>query len=116
MGEKEIEKVEEVNSEVIEEVKTADAEVVEDTRKGLSITALVLGICSIVFCKYIFISVACGVLAVIFGLKGKKRGGKGMAAAGFITGIIGLSLEALLFILGLILGLALIGSLSTLML
>lgn len=100
-----VEKIEETNKTD----ETQGQNTIEDTSKGASIAALVLGIVSILFVSKFIIAVACGVLAVIFGIKGKKRGGQGMATAGFITGIIGLSLQAVFFIFGLILGATLIG-------
>lgn len=59
---------------------------------GLSIAAMVLGIVSLVLCCTGWGGIICGILAVIFGglsLKGKK-GGKGMAIAGLVCGIIAL--------------------------
>ncbi len=56
--------------------------------KGLSIAAMILGICSIVF-SWAFGFIA-GVLAIIFGAIGLKRNvGKGMAVTGLVTGIVG---------------------------
>lgn len=99
-------------SEVIE--KVYEPEIIqtttEDSRKGLSIASMVLGICSIVFCNQFIIAVACGILGIVFGIKGKKRAGKKMAQAGIITGIIGLCIEAFLFILGIIIGIAMVGT------
>ena len=111
MEEKEVkeEKVEVI--EVKEEKKEEQAEV--SPKKGLSIASLVLGICSIVFCAQFIVSVACGVLAVIFGLKGKKTAGRKMAQAGFITGIVGLSLEAIVILLVVVLGTAIFGTALT---
>lgn len=92
-----IEKVEETEAKILEVVNTGG--------KGYSISALVLGIVSIVFVYSWFLTVPCGILAIIFGINGKKRDGKGMAKAGFILGIIGLSL----WLLGLLFFGALIG-------
>lgn len=64
-------------------------------KKGFSITSMVLGIVSIVFCCVTYISVPCAILAIIFGVIGKKRGAKGMATAGFVLGIVTLSLGVL---------------------
>ena len=97
--EEEPEKIEEVNNQE----KTQKSE-----SKGMSIAALVLGIVSVVFCSAGLINISCGVLAIIFGTKGKKKNGKGMAKAGFILGIVGLSLQVLRFILGFVLGMGLI--------
>ena len=98
--------VEEKEVEVLEENSSSEPK----QGKGLSIAALILGICSIVLMKFFFITLGCGILAIIFGFKGRKREGKGMAAAGFITGIIGVSLQVLFFLFGFIIGLAMAGS------
>ncbi|MBQ6992265.1 MAG: DUF4190 domain-containing protein [Clostridia bacterium] len=47
-----------------------------------SLTSLILGLVGISFA-----SIPCGILAIIFGLKGRKENSKGMATAGFILGI-----------------------------
>ncbi len=66
-----------------------------------SITSLVLGICSIPMCVlYGIPSVICGVLAIVFAYTARSQiahgdvgpGSKGIATAGMICGIIGLSL------------------------
>src|SRR5437764_12154983 len=68
--------------------------------EGLAVASLVLGIAGFVVCPLI-----CSVLAIIFGVqaKGKIRQdpslqGEGMAQAGFILGIIGLAVGAILLI------------------
>lgn len=111
------------NKDVIETVKVEEQKEVtqeqtenlqENNKKGLSIASMILGIVSIVFCFKSFISITSGVLAIIFGLKGKKMGGKGMAKAGFITGIVGLSIQAIAILAGVILGLAFVGLVGSL--
>jgi len=71
---------------------------------GFSITALVLGCCGIVFCWAAglnFVLLACDILGIIFGVKGRKKStlayGKpsGLATAGFVLGIIGTAICAL---------------------
>lgn len=116
--EKNVIKTEEATIEAVKEVnenteKQAE-NIQQNNKKGLSITSMILGIVSIVWSFNFLISVACGVLAIIFGLKGKKMGGKGMAKAGFITGIIGLSLQVIMFLVGVMLGAAVISSIGTL--
>lgn len=68
-------------------------------QNGMGIAAMVLGIISCgSFCMYGVLSVVTGVLAVIFGIKGRKRVERGVATnhgqalAGLITGIIGIVL------------------------
>lgn len=100
-------------TEVVSTEETTQNEVENNDKKGLSIASMILGIVSILLGRNFLIAVACGVLAIIFGLKGKKMGGKGMAKAGFITGIIGISLQLLLMLIGTMLGLALIGTIGT---
>lgn len=64
--------------------------------KGLSIAAMVLGIVSVVFCCVWYLSIPCAILAIIFGVIGKKRDGRGMAIAGLVLGIIAIALYGLL--------------------
>ena len=75
--------------------------------KGLAVASLVLGICSVTVCiiPYLGLCVApiCAVLAIIFGVIARnaadrgEAGGRGMATAGLICGIVSVSL--LLFVL-----------------
>ncbi|MFE9451076.1 DUF4190 domain-containing protein [Streptomyces sp. NPDC006739] len=66
---------------------------------GMGTAAMVLGILSCcLFCIYGVVSLVLGTLAVIFGIKGKKRAdrgeatNRGQAQAGLVTGIIGILL------------------------
>ena len=77
--------------------------------KGLSIASMVLGIVAVVLCCFGWVSIICAVLAIIFGVIGKKKGGVGMAKAGLILGIIALAVYALLYIIALA-GFAALGS------
>lgn len=63
--------------------------------KGLSIAAMVLGIVAVVFCCVWYLSIPCAILAIIFGIIGKKRDGKGMAIAGLVLGIVAIALYVL---------------------
>lgn len=59
---------------------------------GLAIASMVLGIVALVFsCCLPWVTFICALLAVIFGgvSLAKKMGGKGMAIAGLVCGIIG---------------------------
>lgn len=77
--------------------------------KGLSIAAMVLGIISLVlFCIW-YISIPCAILAIIFGIIGKKKGGRGMAIAGLVLGIVALSILVIIYLLA-IAGLATVGT------
>ncbi len=80
MEENEVEKKE---VEVVEPIKNEEvASEPEKESKGLSIASLVLGLIGLLVA-----AIPCGTLAIIFGLMGKKKGGAGMATAGFILGI-----------------------------
>lgn len=64
---------------------------------GLNIASLVLGIVSIVLWCMWYISIPCSILALIFGIIGIKKHGKGLAIAGLVTGVISLVIWVLLF-------------------
>ena len=72
--------------------------------RAFSITALVIGCCSVALCwtpVMNIILLACGILAIIFGNKGRKMSimayGKpsGIATAGFVLGIVGTAITGL---------------------
>lgn len=69
-------------------------------KKGLSIASMVLGIVGLVCCCIWYIAIPCSILAIIFGILGKKKGGKGMAIAGLVLGIIAIALYAILTLTG----------------
>ena len=73
-------------------------EAVVTEKKGLSIASMVLGIISIVAFCWTWVATICAILAIVFGIIGKKKGGAGMAKAGLICGIIGLCFQAALLI------------------
>lgn len=66
--------------------------------KGLSIASMVLGIVSVVTLCASYVSIVCAVLAIILGIIGRKKGGKGMAMAGLVLGIITLSIDILIVV------------------
>lgn len=69
---------------------------------GKAVASLVLGIISIVCVTGFFytslIGVVTGILAIIFGNKARREAKSGIATAGFVFGIVGLSMCALLFV------------------
>lgn len=77
-----------------------ETEVVKEESKticGFSIAALVLGIVSLVlWCAWV-VSIPCSILAIIFGILGIKKPGKGMAIAGIITGSIAFAIWVFAF-------------------
>lgn len=97
---KEIIEVEKINNPE-ERRKQSTAKVVEEPKKekkGFCIASLVLGIVALVFFCLWYISIPCGILAIIFGILGIKSTNKGMAIAGLITGSIGLVIATLIIV------------------
>lgn len=70
----------------------------KNNNSGLHIASLVLGIISIITVAFWYITLPAGILAIIFGVKAIKRIGSKIGKAGLITGIIGLSLFAFIYI------------------
>ncbi len=92
---KEIIDVEKVNKT---EATTKVVEEPKKEKKGFCIASLVLGIVALIFFCLWYISIPCGILAIIFGILGIKSMNKGMAIAGLITGSIGLVISTLIII------------------
>ncbi len=76
-------------------------------RSGLAIAALVLGVLSIPLAFTIYLGLLFGLLAIVLGVagmvatRGGRAGGRGMATAGLITGLLGLVFAAALGLYGL---------------
>ncbi|MFJ7335979.1 DUF4190 domain-containing protein [Streptomyces sp. NPDC101110] len=75
-------------------------------QNGMGVAAMVLGIISCtLFCLYGVVSLVTGILAVVFGIKGRKRAEAGVATnhgqaqAGLIMGIIGIILGIVVIVL-----------------
>ncbi|MBQ4236747.1 MAG: zinc-ribbon domain-containing protein [Treponema sp.] len=67
---------------------------------GFAVASMILGIFSILLCAVMFLSLPSGILGIVFSSKCKKSGNNsGMAKAGMITGIVGLCLVGLNFML-----------------
>jgi hypothetical protein len=83
---------------------------------GKAIAALVLGILSIVTIVSIWLSIILGILAIIFAslalrdIKRRYEGGRGLAIAGLVCGIIPTVIIGFLFLIGIAFGIALINS------
>lgn len=67
-------------------------------KSPMRVASLVLGIISIVSAMFWYITLPCGILAVVFGVKTIKRFGSKLGKAGMITGIVGLALFAFIYI------------------
>ena len=67
----------------------------------MAVASLVLGIVALLSSVGGVPGIVCGILAIIFGIKGKSDSNKnGMATAGFICGIISLAASAIVLISG----------------
>lgn len=64
----------------------------------MHIASFVFGVISILTALFWYITLPTGILAIVFGIKSTKRTGSKVAKAGFVTGIIGLSLFAFIYI------------------
>lgn len=66
---------------------------------GKAVAALVLGICSIVFCwVYGIIGIIPGIIGLILGIAAKKETPSSMATAGLVLSIIGVALNGVILI------------------
>ena len=99
------------------EVKNVESEVNQSTnttvtndKKGFSIAALVLGIIAIILCCIWYVSIPCGIIALILGIIGLKSSKRGMSIAGIITGVIGMILSIVLIIAVVLLGVSIFNS------
>ncbi|MFE3095842.1 DUF4190 domain-containing protein [Streptomyces sp. NPDC059248] len=72
-------------------------------RSGMGVAALVLGLCSLAMFCVLGLNVVMGLLAVVFGIIGRKRVARGeaengrQATAGIVLGALGMLLGALVF-------------------
>ncbi len=64
----------------------------------MNVAALVLGIISIITVLFWYIALPTGILAIVFGVKSALKTGSKIGKAGMITGIVGLSLCAFIYI------------------
>jgi len=67
-------------------------------KSTMHITSLVLGIISVVTAAFWYITLPTGILAIIFGVKSVRKTGSKIGKAGLITGIVGISLFAFIYI------------------
>ena len=67
-------------------------------KSGMPIASLVLGIISLVTVLFWYITLPTGIMAIVFGVKSIKKMGSKLGKAGMVTGIIGLSIFAFIYI------------------
>ena len=99
---KEFIEIEKVDNNINKEIQENQTNNVENTekqkdKKGMAIAGMVLGIVTIVLCFIFYISIPCGILAIIFGAMSLKSTNRWMALAGVITGIVGIILTIVIF-------------------
>ena len=61
-------------------------------------TSLTLGIISILSAFFYYITYPTGIIAIVCGVKGIKSSNSGVAKAGMILGIIGLSIATIIYL------------------
>lgn len=97
MDENKENEVNNVESEVNQTTNSTNTNTTND-RKGFSIAALVLGIIAIVLCCLWYVSIPCGIIALVLGILGLKSSKRGMSIAGIVTGVVGMILCVVLII------------------
>lgn len=65
---------------------------------GFNAASLTLGIISVLTTLFWYITYPCGILAVVFGVKGINKTNGGVAKAGLTLGIVGMSLATLIYL------------------
>lgn len=70
--------------------------------KGLAIASMVLGIIAVVLFCFAYVSIPCGIIAIILGgiSIATKKPGKGMAVAGLVCGLLGIIIYVILLAIG----------------
>ena len=67
-------------------------------KSSFSVASLTLGIISVVSALFWYITIPTGILAIVFGRKAISKVGSKLGKAGFILGIVGLSLFAFIYL------------------
>ena len=75
-----------------------EEEIKEKNNSAMAIASLPLGIISIIFSVFWYISIPTGIIAIIFGAKTTRKFGSKMGKSGLTTGIVGISLCAFFYI------------------
>lgn len=70
----------------------------DKNNSSLGVSSLVLGILSIISAFFYYISLPCGILAIILGNVASKKYNSKLGKAGLILGIIGISILAFIYI------------------
>lgn len=73
-------------------------EVKDKNKSAMAVASLVLGIISIVTNLFWYTSLPTGILAIIFGAKTTRKLGSKLGKAGLVTGIVGVSICAFIYI------------------
>lgn len=68
------------------------------SKSSLGIAALTLGIISVVSTLFWYITIPTGILSIVLGRKAISRVGSKIGKAGFILGIVGLSIFAFIYL------------------
>ena len=75
-----------------------EEKVLEKQKSPMGVAALVLGILSIVFELFWYISIPTGILGIVLGVKSSRKTGSKLGKAGMITGIIGIAMCLFIYI------------------
>lgn len=69
----------------------------EKAKSPLGVVSFILGIISVLSATIYYVTIPCGILSIIFGVKAKRKAASKLGITGMILGIIGLSLFVVIY-------------------
>lgn len=69
----------------------------EKAKSPLGVVSFILGIISVLSATIYYVTIPCGILSIIFGVKAKRKAASKLGTTGMILGIIGLSLFVVIY-------------------
>ena len=69
----------------------------EKAKSPLGVVSFILGIVSVLSATIYYVTIPCGILSIIFGVKSKRKVGSKLGTTGMILGIVGLSLFVVIY-------------------
>lgn len=100
------------NSNVYAGQTQYDPNMQQQENKSFSITSLICGILGLIACFINgILALILDIVAIVFGVLGRKKGGKKLGTAGLICGIVGLVLYCLCILLVMVVGISAFGAL-----
>ena len=69
----------------------------DKAKSPLGVVSFILGIISVLSATIYYVTIPCGILSIIFGVKAKRKAASKLGTTGMILGIIGLSLFVVIY-------------------